>query len=493
MKDAEKDLLAQADKIDRDEVQALREEIARLDNDQSFGASEDEEDEEESDDEDEDMGDAAKGEEDDAGSSSSSSSSSSSKQTEKKKKSTKKKKKPLSLRSQLAAISREKLQISKRISKVKRNHLAAKKKLQDHAAKVDRVRQEAENLRAGVDKSAAAARMIRDDHGKGWKAMLLPGDVNARKIAAEVKQLMRKVNEAKEKHSDVDVTAVRNRCLKVKKKYKRKRAELDTINENIDTLIEMGKARKKRFKGLRNHVTKMSSLGFNSMQANFGASGSLDINHHSRSLKADVVLRDSTEAVSNAGQLSGGERSSTTLALLMSLTTAIDTPFTCMDEFDVFMDERNRKISVKTMMDHAMSSKTPDRQYIFIVSRREGGTRAECRHAPELREWRGAVKIRAGFCGLSRSSTLCFLFVVAAVVTFQVSHAVHSFVSLDSFRPGMSVFLSLSVSVCLPLSLSRTQNAHTHPKIMKSHMNFNRHQTTSLSRTSTRRERARTK
>ena len=130
----------------------------------------------------------------------------------------------------------------------------------------------------------------------------------------------------------------------------------------------MGKARKKRFKGLRNHVTKMSSLNFNAMQARFNGSGMLQISHRDRSLQADVSVREGAESVSNAGQLSGGERSRTTLALLLSLTTAIDTPFTCMDEFNVFMDERNRGISVKTMMEHAMSDKTPDRQYIFIVS-----------------------------------------------------------------------------------------------------------------------------
>jgi structural maintenance of chromosomes protein 6 len=365
---AEKDLLAQAVKVDREEAQALREEIARLENDQSFGVSDVEEDSEDED-EDEEMEDTGKGEEDEEGSSSSSSAASSSKQTEKKKKKkSKKKKKTLSLREQLAAISREKQEIGTKITKAKRLHLKAKKMLQTHAAKVDSVRQEAEQQRARVNEFAAAARSIKDDHGKGWQSVLLPGDKSSRKLAAEVKQLTRKVSEAKEKHCNVDVAAVRNRCLKVKKKYKRKKAELDMISDNLDMLIGMGKARRKRFKGLRSHVTKMSSLGFNSMQANFGAAGSLDINHRDRSLKADVVLREGAEVVNNAGQLSGGERSSTTLALLMSLTTAIDTPFTCMDEFDVFMDERNRRISVKTMMDHAMSTKTPDRQYIFIVS-----------------------------------------------------------------------------------------------------------------------------
>ena len=56
-----------------------------------------------------------------------------------------------------------------------------------------------------------------------------------------------------------------------------------------------------------------------------------------------VKLRAGESEVKDATGMSGGERSYTTLALLMSLTNSIDSPFTCMDEFDVFMDEKNRR------------------------------------------------------------------------------------------------------------------------------------------------------
>lgn len=50
-----------------------------------------------------------------------------------------------------------------------------------------------------------------------------------------------------------------------------------------------------------------------------------------------VKLRKSESDVHDASGMSGGERSYTTLALLMSLTNSIDSPFTCMDEFDVWV------------------------------------------------------------------------------------------------------------------------------------------------------------
>jgi hypothetical protein len=78
-----------------------------------------------------------------------------------------------------------------------------------------------------------------------------------------------------------------------------------------------------------------------------------------------VKLRKSESDVHDASGMSGGERSYTTLALLMSLTNSIDSPFTCMDEFDVFMDEKNRRTSVSVMLKVAKELKK--RQFLFIT------------------------------------------------------------------------------------------------------------------------------
>ncbi len=64
--------------------------------------------------------------------------------------------------------------------------------------------------------------------------------------------------------------------------------------------------------------------------------------------------KDKTKA-DNKG-LSGGEKSFTTICLLLSIWEAMGCPIRALDEFDVFMDAVNRGISMRMMMDSATDS-----------------------------------------------------------------------------------------------------------------------------------------
>ncbi len=49
--------------------------------------------------------------------------------------------------------------------------------------------------------------------------------------------------------------------------------------------------------------------------------------------------------VKDMKSLSGGERSYTSVCFIMALANVISAPFHCMDEFDVFMDAINRRVT----------------------------------------------------------------------------------------------------------------------------------------------------
>jgi hypothetical protein len=95
----------------------------------------------------------------------------------------------------------------------------------------------------------------------------------------------------------------------------------------------------------------MSNVSFNEILNKKGSSGSIEFNHGDKTLDL-VVQKDSSQAsqTKDVKALSGGERSFTTLSLLLALGERLETPFRVMDEFDVFLDPVARKIALDTLV-----------------------------------------------------------------------------------------------------------------------------------------------
>ncbi|KAI6661713.1 hypothetical protein LOD99_9900 [Oopsacas minuta] len=95
-------------------------------------------------------------------------------------------------------------------------------------------------------------------------------------------------------------------------------------------------------------------------------SGRIRFDPKSETLNLEVTTnRQNKRGTHNTCTLSGGERSYTTVCFIMSLWEAMESPFRCLDEFDVFMDMVNRAISIDLMMNTA--AEFPDRQFIFFT------------------------------------------------------------------------------------------------------------------------------
>ncbi|KZV82440.1 P-loop containing nucleoside triphosphate hydrolase protein [Exidia glandulosa HHB12029] len=100
--------------------------------------------------------------------------------------------------------------------------------------------------------------------------------------------------------------------------------------------------------------------------------GKAIFNHDDATLELRVHPADSEEHTPVAKgkrrddpkTLSGGEKSFSTICLLLALWDALACPLRCLDEFDVFMDAVNRRVSMRMMMDAAKAS--DQRQHILI-------------------------------------------------------------------------------------------------------------------------------
>ena len=107
--------------------------------------------------------------------------------------------------------------------------------------------------------------------------------------------------------------------------------------------------RQKKWKRFRKRIARNADKLFDKTLQLKGQSGELIFDHETKELRLDVMKdnRDTQSQISNVKLLSGGERSYTTLALLMSLGDTLECPFRIMDEFDVFMDSVSRNVRLR--------------------------------------------------------------------------------------------------------------------------------------------------
>ncbi|CCO33264.1 Structural maintenance of chromosomes protein 6 Short=SMC protein 6 [Rhizoctonia solani AG-1 IB] len=117
----------------------------------------------------------------------------------------------------------------------------------------------------------------------------------------------------------------------------------------------------------RRHISLRTKQQFSYYLGQRGYRGSIDFDHKSHTLDLRVITDEANPHAKDKDPkaLSGGEKSFSTICLLMSLWEALGCPIRCLDEFDVFMDQVNRHIAMQTMVSTAKAS--DKKQYIIIT------------------------------------------------------------------------------------------------------------------------------
>jgi hypothetical protein len=155
----------------------------------------------------------------------------------------------------------------------------------------------------------------------------------------------------------------------------------DTDTQTLHRAIE---DRRKWWNDLRHHSAIRVKTLFIVHTEQRGFDGRMDFDHIKRTLTLSVSFRSkklerkltmqiqtSTQNKSADPQwklpknLSGGERSFSTVALLLAMWDVTTCPIRCLDEWDVFLDLVNRKIAAKILIEGAMASDS--KQFILIT------------------------------------------------------------------------------------------------------------------------------
>ncbi len=196
--------------------------------------------------------------------------------------------------------------------------------------------------------------------------------LSKKEIAIRVERLERELKSEEKEHGDPD--AIEQRYNDAKAEYEKSKDDLERSKRVLKQFKRSNKDRKATWKEFRSELCRIVNYGFQDLLSNRGYEGSIVFNHKESTLCFDVKpsnlsSRDTSRSSSrDTSQLSGGEKSFTTVAFVLSLMRragVIDSPFRVADEFDIYMDSLNRKISMKLLIEEATAQK--GKQWFFLT------------------------------------------------------------------------------------------------------------------------------
>ncbi|CAM9381891.1 unnamed protein product [Ectocarpus fasciculatus] len=247
---------------------------------------------------------------------------------------------------------------------------AALDQANEEVEKLSVLKQEAEaDCRAAIQKAETCVKNFRSSRALGWdgERVRAGGTVEALGRKVETKEARLQSERQKKnlhKKTKREVIEQLEQALTTRNEKAR---QADQLATNMKLLSGERNKRDLLWKDLRKHVARRTCVLFDIFLQEKGANGNVEFMDDERTLILTYQKDggDDSSQCTDVRQLSGGERSFATLALLLALGSCHDCPFRVMDEFDVFMDAMSRDIAIKQVLEFAERDCT--RQFIFIT------------------------------------------------------------------------------------------------------------------------------
>lgn len=154
--------------------------------------------------------------------------------------------------------------------------------------------------------------------------------------------------------------------FEAKKRYEGIMESLKNLKKYSRRLKMVMEQRAKAFINYRHYIAIRAKFFFTMMLSQRGYSGKMVFDHANESLSLQVNVEQGIKRVAkDTRSLSGGERSFSTVSFIMALWEAMESPFRCLDEFDVFMDMVNRRISMEMML--KVAKEQQEKQFILLT------------------------------------------------------------------------------------------------------------------------------
>ncbi|NXO49385.1 SMC6 protein, partial [Aramus guarauna] len=183
-------------------------------------------------------------------------------------------------------------------------------------------------------------------------------------LDAEMNRLRERINSENDRHGNRE--EIIQQFHDAKERYEDANSKVKNLKKFIRLLEEIMTQRFKIYRQFLRLLSLRCKLYFDHFLRIRACSGKILFDHKNETLSITVQPREEDKAsLNDVRSLSGGERSFSTVCFILSLWSITESPFRCLDEFDVYMDMVNRRIAMDMILKVADSQH--HRQFILLT------------------------------------------------------------------------------------------------------------------------------
>jgi len=255
----------------------------------------------------------------------------------------------------LEAMKDELTKFEEQLGKAKGHKVHYKDKLKELKSIIEKAKEGYEKAFAEYEKTRAQAAQYCEERETRRGVKSLQSEI--------VKAQKRIDNEELKRGNVAEITQKYHAALQ---HYDKAKNELEMCNKFRRAIERSIHHRAKRFARFQDLIVVRAARFFQMLLSQRGYTGKLKFDHENETLAVQVnVEKAQGTDTKDSKALSGGERSFSTVCFIMALWEAMEAPFRCLDEFDVFMDMMNRAISMKMLM--KIAKEQQNRQFILLT------------------------------------------------------------------------------------------------------------------------------
>ncbi|XP_059501608.1 structural maintenance of chromosomes protein 6-like isoform X1 [Stegostoma tigrinum] len=246
--------------------------------------------------------------------------------------------------------------IDTEVGKCKHHKRHYEEKRKEHLEGIDKLKESLESKEKVLEENIAKAKQI---YAERLEVARTP-----KSIDVEINRLRERISTEQERHGSKE--EITRQYFDVLETYKNVKSQVKNLKKFMQLLDKIMEERHKAYKIFRRYISLRCKYYFDSMLSQRGYHGKMSFDHKNATLSIAVQPGEGDKAaLSDMRSLSGGERSFSTVCFILSLWDTMESPFRCLDEFDVYMDMVNRRISMDMMLKVASSQRY--RQFIFLT------------------------------------------------------------------------------------------------------------------------------